>query len=209
MYSGRGRKPSYSAKRGAAAYRRNRRSCHRHKIHLANSPFLRWSVEKLLNHTWSFDTCVGRAKILKRFEWQLIPSTKTLYNMLWNGALPITAFELPEALARGQHSKSRISKRCNGKSIDLRPAEVLERIQFGHWESDTVIGKKKKGEPATFTIVERLTGFCLTIRISGKTTEGVANAMQQLHYEFGEWFSQIFRTITTDNGGEFTAFSEM
>jgi IS30 family transposase len=33
--------------------------------------------------------------------------------------------------------------------------------------------------------------------------------MQQLHHEFGSRFSEVFRTITTDNGSEFAAFSEM
>jgi IS30 family transposase len=47
--------------------------------------------------------------------------------------------------------------RLHGKSIDLRPAEVAERIQFGHWESDTVVGQKKRA--VAFAIVERLTGY--------------------------------------------------
>jgi IS30 family transposase len=208
-YSGRGRRPGYHAKRGAAVYLTNRAHCHRPKRHLANSAFLRWAVEKLTVHNWSFDTCVGRARLLKRFEGHIIPCTKTLYNLLWSGDLPVTPFQLPEALSRRQHGKPRISKRLNGKSIDLRPAEVAERIRFGHWESDTVLGRKKKGEPATFTIVERLTGYYLTIRIQGKTTQGVADAMRQLYHEFGSRFSQVFRTITTDNGSEFAAFSEM
>jgi IS30 family transposase len=40
-------------------------------------------------------------------------------------------------------------------------------------------------------------------------TQGVSDAMQQLHHEFGSRFSEVFRTITTDNGSEFAAFSEM
>ena len=132
-----------------------------------------------------------------------------LANLLWSGDLPITLFQLPEVLSRRQHGKPRISKRLHGKSIDLRPAEVAERIQFGQWESDTVLGRKKKGEPVTFTIVERLTGYYLTIRIQEKTTQGVADAMRQLYHEFGNRFSQVFRTITTDNGSGFAAFSEM
>lgn len=208
-YSGRGRRPSYSAKHGAAVYRSNRAHCRRPKSHLANSSFLRWAAEKLCIHNWSFDTCVGHARLLKRFEGQTIPCTKTLYNLLWSGELPITPFQLPEVLSRRLHGKPRISKRLYGKSIDLRPEEVAERIQFGHWESDTVLGRKKKGEPATFTIVERLTGYYLTIRIQEKTTQGVADAMRQLYDEFGSRFSQVFRTITTDNGSEFSAFSEM
>ena len=123
--------------------------------------------------------------------------------------MPITSFQIPEALKRRQRGKPRISKCLNGKSINLRPAEIAERIQFGQWESDTVIGRKKKGEPATFTIVERLMGYYLTIRIQGKTVSGVADAMRQLYHEFGNRFSQVFRTITTDNGSKFAVFSEM
>ena len=43
------------------------------------------------------------------------------------------------------------------------PVEIAQRTTFGHWESDTVLGKKKKGEAAVFTIVERLTGCYFTI----------------------------------------------
>ena len=39
--------------------------------------------------------------------------------------------------------------------------------------------------------------------------ERVADAMRQLYHEFGDRFSEVFRTITTDNGSEFAAFSEM
>lgn len=208
-YSGRGRRPVYSAKRGAAVYWANRRNCHRPKRYLADSAFLRWMVEKISVHKWSLDTCVGRARLLKQFEGTVIPCTKTLYSQVWRGDLPITPFQLPEALSRRKRGKPRVPKRMNGTSIDLRPTEVGERLQFGHWESDTVLGRKKKGEPATFTIVERLTGHYLTIRIQGKTTQGIADAMGQLYHEFGEQFSQVFRTITTDNGSEFAAFSEM
>ena len=58
-----------------------------------------------------------------------------------------------------------------------------------------------------FTIVERLTGYYLSIRIDGETTEGVIQAMEQLKEQYGERFAQVFRSITTDNGSEFTAFS--
>lgn len=207
-YSGRGRKPGYSAKRGKAVYQSNRSRCRRPQKHLSNTPFVYWMAEMVRSHKWSFDSCVGRAKLLHLFPSQTIPCTKTLYNQLWSGVLPLTLFELPEILGRRIHGKPRIPKRQHGKSIEERPAEVDERNTFGHWESDTVIGLKKKDEPATFSIVERLTGYYLTLRIEGKTSDGVAKAMQQLSHEFGEKFSQVFRTITTDNGSEFADFAK-
>lgn len=208
-YSGRGRKPCYSAKRGAKVYQSNRSHCKRPNKHFTDTAFIHWMVEMVHLHKWSFDTCVGRAKLLNLFPPHTIPCTKTLYNLLWRGKLPITLFALPEVLSRRAHGKPRIPKRHNGKSIDERPVEVSQRTTFGHWESDTVVGRKKKGESAAFSIVERLTGYYLTIRIQGKTSDGIADAMQQLNNEFGEHFSQVFRTITTDNGSEFADFANM
>lgn len=92
--------------------------------------------------------------------------------------------------------------------MDKRSPEVDARSTFGHWESDTVLGQKKKGKPAVFTIVERLTGCYLAIRTDGKTTGVIAGAMKQLHAQFGDRFARVFRTITTDNGSEFAAFSD-
>ena len=206
-YSGRGRKPGYSAKRGAAVYKANRSRCHRPKSIPRNSGFILWMVNMIRKHFWSFDACVGRARQTGLFPAHEIPSTKTLYHLLWNGELPLTLFELPEVLNRRSRKKPRLSKRINGKSIDERIPEVAERNTFGHWESDTVLGRKKSGEPAVFTIVERLTGCYLSIRIDSKTKDGIASAMNQLKDQYGEQFSQVFRTITTDNGSEFAAFS--
>lgn len=207
-YSGRGRRPCYSAKRGQAVYKANRSRCHRRQTLPRNSKFLRWMAEKIKNHKgWSIDVCVGRARLEERFSDEKIPCTKSIYNMVWKGELPITLFDLPEALSRRQHAKPRVPKRLNGKSIDLRPAEIAERNTFGHWESDTVLGKKAKGESSAFSIVERLTGHYLTFKIDGKTTNAVATAMAQLHQMFGEKFPEIFKSITTDNGSEFAEFS--
>lgn len=208
-YCGKGRKPKYSPKYGEKIYQMHRRRCCRPKTHYVDTPFITWMAEMVQSHKWSFDVCVGRAKRLNLFPKDAIPCTKTLYNLLWKGELPLTLFELPEVLSRGIHRKPRIPKRQSGRSIDDRPAEVEKRNTFGHWESDTVIGRKKKGEPAVFSMVERLTGYYLAIGIEGKTSVGVSDAMALLYNTFEEHFRDIFRTITTDNGSEFADFSEV
>ncbi|MCH3973261.1 MAG: IS30 family transposase [Oscillospiraceae bacterium] len=206
-YCGHGRRPGYTAKRGAAVYCANRSHCRRTRSIPRDSAFLRWTAEQVRVHKWSFDACVGHARSKGLFPADEISCTKTLYNLLWKGEIVLTPFDLPEALTRRKRGNPRISKRLNGKSLDERPAEVNQRNTFGHWESDTVLGRKKKGEPVVFTIVERLTGYCLAFRVDGKTTNGIADAMRQLHDQFGERFGEIFRSITTDNGSEFAAFS--
>lgn len=165
-------------------------------------------TEQVRIHNRSLDTCVGYAHRNRLFPSETIPCTKTLYHLIWKGELTLTLFDLPEALGRRTKGKPRVSRRLNGKSIEERPDEVAQRNTFGHWESDTVQGKKKKGEPAVFTIAERLTGYCISIRVNEKTSAGIAGAMEMLHERFGDKFSEVFRTITTDNGNEFAAFSE-
>lgn len=207
-YTGRGRRPGYSARRGAAIYKANRSRCHRPRTVPRDSAFIRWMVAQIRsNRGWSFDACVGRARRVQRFPAHEIPCTKTLYNLLWRGELPLTLFDLPEVLSRNYRRKPRLSKRISGISVEERPSEVTDRNTFGHWEADTVLGRKRNGEPAVFTLVERLTGCYLSIRIGSKTTAGVAAAMEQLKVQYGDKFSQVFRSITTDNGSEFAAFS--
>ncbi len=206
-YSGRGRKPRYSAKRGGKVYESNRLRCRRPQTVDRASKFIRWTVNQIRNHKWSFDACVGRARLKNLFPKEEIPCTKTLYNLLWNGELPLTLFELPEVLSRRKHGKPRVSKRSYGKSIEERPAEIAQRNTFGHWEVDTVLGRKKKGEKATFTIIERLSSIYLTIQIDEKTTQGVAAAVAQLKDEYGNKFKEVFKSITTDNGSEFADFA--
>ena len=61
QHIGRGQKPKYSAKRGGEVYRQHREKCHRKKTISRDSRFLRWMIEKIQTHKWSFDVCVGRA----------------------------------------------------------------------------------------------------------------------------------------------------
>lgn len=48
--TGRGRKPGYSPKQGAAVYRLNRLRCRRHKKYAANTEFIRWTVRMIREH---------------------------------------------------------------------------------------------------------------------------------------------------------------
>ena len=136
-------------------------------------------------------------------------STKTLYNELWAGRLPLSLFEVPHALKRRHPSKKgRINKRPKGRSIEERPDEVTARTVIGHWEADTVVGLRNGKEAVVFTIIERVTDNYIAMQIPGKTSEAVQAAMQALHAEFGDNFSDVFKTITADNGSEFENFAQ-
>lgn len=207
----RGRFPEYSAKRGQVNYEINRSRCHRDSSIDPHSPFISWVVKQVREHGWSLDACVGRAKKKKLFPEEQIFCTSTLYDAVWAGKIPLSPFDLPEALSR-KHKKhaSRKNKRVLGKSIDERPEEAMMRIVCGHWEIDTVVGKRSGKESVVLTLVEKVTDFYLAIKIPGKDSESVMAAMEVLKEEYGEEkFSEIFKTITADNGSEFDALSDL
>ena len=95
------------------------------------------------------------------------------------------------------------------KSIEERPAIVDECSEIGHWEVDTVVGQREGREAVTFTAVEKVTRNYIAIRIAGRNSAGIEAAMAQLQEQYGtERFSQVFKTMTADNGPEFETFSK-
>lgn len=88
------------------------------------------------------------------------------------------------------------------KSIDYRPEEANTREEYGHWEGDLVIGRKKRGA-VLFTLTERKTREEIIIKLAGKKAENVAKALDMLEKKYKNIFYKKFKTITFDNGGEF------
>ena len=87
--------------------------------------------------------------------------------------------------------------------------QIDERKEFGHWESDLVIGSKSNEDEALLTMIERKTREFWMIPICGKTPEAVMNALKWIHSQYSEHWDDIFKTITTDNGSEFARLSEL
>lgn len=59
------------------------------------------------------------------------------------------------------------------------------------------------------TLVERKTRNTLVRKIPGKTAEAVMAEMERLKEDFGGGFSRVFKTITSDNGSEFSALAAL
>ena len=88
--------------------------------------------------------------------------------------------ELPEAVKRKhtQSAKPRGNKKNFGKSIDLRPEIASQRTEEGHWEGDTVVGKRAGKVAVVVSLLEKKTENYLAFLIPGKTSEAVMAAMQ-------------------------------
>lgn len=131
----------------------------------------------------------------------------TLYHYIDSGVF--LHLSNKHLLMRGKRRQKKKSLRplrpsLRGTSIDQRPEEIDERSSVGHWELDSVIGKQTKGE-TLLTFTERKTRYELIFRSKDKTAAAVVACFDRLERRLGKTnFSRIFRTITCDNGCEFS-----
>ncbi len=166
---------------------------------------------KVREQKWSLDACVGYARRHKLFPADEMVSTRTLYNEVWAGNFDLSVTELPEALKRKRRKASAVreNKKKYGTGIAERPEIAGLRVEEGHWEGDTVVGKRSGKEAVIFSLLEKKTENYIALRIPAKDSASVLGAMQQLREEYGDHFSDVFKTITVDNGAEFSGFAQV
>lgn len=198
---------AYFPETGQAVYEFNRSHCGA-KYKLAQSAeFIHFAVEKMQVDKWSPDAICGYAQAHKLFEGTRV-CTKTLYHYIDLGALSVKNLDLPLKVTRKTKTKRvRVNKKILGASIEERSPHIDEREEFGHWEIDTVLGQRKKGA-ALLTLTERKTRKEHIIKIDQKSVIGVHKAIQQLKEMYDTDFTTIFKTITSDNGSEFSELSK-
>lgn len=201
----------YGAARAQRDYnRKHQNSCTKHKRFVA-SPFVTWAIQKVKQFHWSLDACVGYARLHSLFPKEQMVCTKTLYNYV-DACLfqDVRNIDLPLKVRRRTHPtvvRQRLKKL--GRSLEERPTEVTQRAEFGHWEIDTVIGRKSKTDKAVLSLCERQTRKYIGIPIAGKNAEAVKVGLLRLKKWAGSKFSEIFKTITADNGSEFADLSSL
>lgn len=132
----------------------------------------------------------------------------TLYSYIKKGVF--LTLEMTHLPCKGKQKRSykrikkskRAGRKSAGKSIEKRSPEVAERKSVGHWEMDCVDGKKRTKE-ALLVLSERKARKEIIIKLKDKTTESVVAALDRLERRYGALFSEVFQTITVDNGSEF------
>jgi len=159
---------------------------------------------KICNEKYSPDAVIGG---LNRTGQGLI-CTKTLYNYIdrgvFEGVTNYTLWEIRKRRKRRHKRLTRISLRNKGsRSIEERPETVNNRLEYGHWEGDSIINKRNGKKDALFTLSERMTKEQIIIKIASATQESILKAMDKLEHNYGSYFRRKFKTITLDNGGEF------
>lgn len=136
-------------------------------------------------------------------------SVRTLYRYIDKGIfLKLTNKDLPVKGKRKKHNKRvRVQKRASaGESIENRPDEVKDREIFGHWEMDTVKGKQGVTKSCMLVLTERKTRDEIIVKLPDQKAASVVEAIDRLERKWGDMFTKVFRSITVDNGVEFSDY---
>ena len=181
-------------------YKENKSKCGRKKLILSKEKCI--EINELLDKDWSVDAICGRDKLVESDE---RCSTKTLYRMVKDGLFDETK------LRRNGKRKKNYQKETRGKINDCKTIHERDEkypkanpsIEFGHFEGDTIVGKKRKS--AIVTLVERQSKYIVLLKASRKS-EDVLNAIKT-------WLTSVpykgIKTIVFDRGKEFSKWQEI
>ena len=155
------------------------------------SQSLKQIITEKLNSKWSPEQISG--SILK----DLI-SFKTIYNWLYSG---IINFDITKLRRKAKSRKAKETRgRFNiGTSIRKRPIEIKKRVEFGHWELDTVVSSRGKSNGCFATFVEMKSRFYIAIPMKDRTKESMHKAIQKLIKSSPK---AALKSFTSDRGKE-------
>ena len=162
-------------------------------------------VADKLQWQWSPEQIAGWLKHTYPSDENYQVSHETIYRSLFIQARGALKKELVQHLRRTRvmrRSRHHTQKTDNhgritdAVSISERPATVADRAIPGHWEGDLLCGS---GNSQIATLVERQTRYVMLVKVAGKDTETVINALiknaRKLPHE-------LYKSLTWDRGKE-------
>lgn len=187
---------------GQRVYEEHRSKCGSKNKVIACGELVSFVEDKILgSKKWSPDAAIGYAKVNDLFPGQDF-STKTFYNWVDDGLVKVKNIDLLLKVRRKPKSPRKERKKVLGKGIEHRPAIVETREEFGHWEGDGIVGKGQKD--FLISLVERKLGLGLLFNAGSKESRHIASILQGLKKDYQSHYTEIFKTVTFDNGSEFS-----
>jgi len=172
---------------------------------LVKNPALARIVAEKLQRQWSPEQIAGWLKRTFPHDEQLHVSHETIYRTLYIQARGALKKELVEHLRRTRtmrrarhhaqktHNHGRI---VDAVSISKRPATAEDRAVPGHWEGDLLIGSANS---QIATLVERQSRYVMLVKVDGKCTETVVNALIKHAHKLPQ---ELYKSLTWDRGKE-------
>lgn len=188
---------------GQAQLHANTRRARSHQPYrMTHDPLVDWVITHL-GRGWTPEEISGRLPIEHPTDHRMRVSPETLYAWIYSPGQQHR--QLHQYLARGQKKRRRIkgrkvhTERIKYRvSIHERPAEVLTREEFGHWESDSVLGAHGTG--GIHTMVERTSRYYLGVKLSRVAAAPTLEAQLGVYRVLP---AHAVKSVTADNGSEF------
>lgn len=163
-------------------------------------------VEAKLKANWAPQQIAGWLKATRH---RLYVCAQTIYDWLYRFRHDLLGHL---HCRKGQYRRTRANtlrkafrdarKEC--RRITQRPASVMHRKRYGHWEGDTIVGKGRSGYLATF--VERKSGYLMAVKLernmAGLFEQAATACLKQVP-------SRYRQTLTLDNGSEMSNYEEI
>ena len=151
-------------------------------------------------------------KIRENKTFNVKVSTNTIYDGIRKGYLEVSTKDrkrMKDKSRRCRVERNKIPESKKDRSIELRPDYINNRKEFGHFEMDLVLGKQGKDTECLLTLTERKTRFEIVIKLNNKSSSEVIRAINSIKEHLKGYSSEIFKSITTDNGSEFSRYEEI
>lgn len=178
------------------------------RCRLACCPALRRVVAKKLAADWSPEQIAGWLTVTYPEVPAMQLSHETIYRSLYlhsRGVLKkalLRHLRRRRTMRRSQHATTRGQRRgeiVDAVSIRERPADADDRAIPGHWEGDLLAGAANSH---VATLVERQSRYLLLVRVPGKDTTSVVQALTR---QVRTLPRGLMTTLTWDRGSELAA----
>lgn len=205
-------KEIYSYDLGQIAHEVNKKKCGRKRILQDDIEYIEYVEMMILDYKYS-PAAIRQEIIRDKLDFNTNACTTTIYNYIKANMFPnIVLADCPyRKKKKVKRKKQQIQKRYpKGTSIEERPEKIDNREEVGHWEMDSVVGPQGEGSKTLLVLTERKTRKEIIRRVDNHTSQEVVKTLNRLERDMGERkFRETFKTITVDNGTEFSDWEGM
>lgn len=190
---------------GVAQLKTDERAQQKRPNKIEKDGYLQDYVVRSLKKGWSPEQISGR---MKYHQLTMYVCPETIYQFVYRSKNKEFYHCLPYKKSKRQKRYSRQKSPCRYGKIRLiteRPADIVLRKKFGHWEGDSIVFKGDK-EKAVTTLVERKSRMVFLIKNNRKFSQGV---MSKIKEKLATLPEKMFRTITFDQGVEFADHKQL
>ena len=165
---------------------------------------------KLVNDKYSPAAIEKELSLQDSNKMEFTVCKNTIYNAIKKGLFDdVTMAELPAPRRKIKRKKISVQKQCiKGTSIERRDDDILNRTDFGNWEMDCVVGKSSN-KKTLLVLTERKTRMEIIEELKYHNANEVRKAINRIEKRFGSNFYKVFKTITVDNGVEFSDYKSI